>query len=282
MWLGMHLPPWRSLRWRRCNLFCKTETSSLEHLLFPTVVCWFWRMTAPMTSSCNSGSCFFGVGVTEDLYCSIKTKTLRICFFLTATRYALGWSSCLSSIHQGSLSPERRSRKSALELLTSLGGVHLVLLNSPAKRLDKFFPLFCCHSLYLSPFIYLASLETAFFNGGKTSPLDDLCFTSPPSIACGFVFLFPALAHPSCCTIHLSDSSWLGYLHFESKLSFTKCLLAFSDDSLIDLGCIFHHCPFKSVVLSFSLYPWCVLLVFAKWWYPLHIFILFRILASAN
>lgn len=106
----------------------------------------------------------------------------------------------------------------------------------------RIFLLLCCHSLYLSPLLCLASLETDLFNEGKTSPLEDLCFTSPPFIACVFLSLFPALTHLPCFSIHLSNSSWLRYLHFENKLKFKKHLLAFRDSSVIDLVHRFSHC----------------------------------------
>lgn len=84
-----------------------------------------------------------------------------------------------------------------------------------------------------------------------------------------FCFSFSCLPSPFIPpqALYLFDSSWLRYLHFESKLNFKKCLLVFSDDSLINLDCSFQHCPFRSVVLSLSFYPRCVILGFAK--YPL-------------
>lgn len=91
-------------------------------------------------------------------------------------------------------------RKADLKLITSLS-CPLSIVNNPAKRIDKFFMhlriflLLCCQSLYPSPFIYLAGLVTDLFNEWETSPPEDLCFTSPPLIDCGFVFPFPAFSH---------------------------------------------------------------------------------------
>lgn len=178
------------------DVLCKTETASPEHLLFPTIVWCSWRMTAPMISRCDSGCCCLGVRITENLHFNIKTNTVVTCFVLTATSNTLSWH-CLSSSHQGSLSLEER--KADLKLIASFS-CPLCTVNNSAKRIGKFFMhlriflLLCCHSLYSSPFIYLAGLETDF-NKWETSPSKNLCFTSQPLINCGFVFPFPAFSH---------------------------------------------------------------------------------------
>lgn len=219
-------------------------------------------MSAPMISRCDSGCCCFAVGITENLHSNIKAKTQIICFFLTATRNTIP-SPCLSSHHEESVGLEKR--KAHLKLITSFS-CPLCIVNNPVKRIDNFFMhsrifiLFCCHSFYLSPFIYLVDLEIDFLNEWETSPPEDLCFTSPPLIDCTFVFPFPAFFH---ATIKLSDSSWHRYLHFESKLNFKNYLLSFHKGSLMNLDYSFRHWPFKSVVLSLYFHSWCVLLVFA-------------------
>lgn len=224
-------------------------------------------MATSTTSRCNSGNCFFSVGVTEVLDFNIKIKTLIICFFSLHPEMLLAELAVCFPFTRGPWVLRGILGKLAWNSWP-FPHAHLVLVMSPDKTLDNFFMhwrvflLFCCHSLYLTPYIFLASLETDFFNEGKTLLLEDLCFISP-SIAHGCVVVFPA-PPPPCFSVDSSDNSWFRYLQSESKLNFRKCLLAFIDDSLIDLGFSFHHCPFKSVVLCLSFYSWIVFLVFAN------------------